>query len=247
MVQLLTKKVPSGCHISMFCLDELKSARNKREAYIGPDLPEPLMAETSSSPDKSLELAESLSMALLVVLNRLSPIQRAVFLLHEVFEYDYASISSIVDRSESNCRKIAQRARDIVREEKPLFEEDITRRNRLVQKFMEAVRDGDMPEIERLLAEDAVMYTDGGGKVAAALKPVQGAAKIAKFMVGVQKKTGAEYRATFKEINGEPGLILWMDNHFYGVWSFHIEGGRIKSLYSISNPDKLEHIKRTLR
>lgn len=234
--------------VNRICLDEIKSARNQREQYIGPYLPEPLLAEKSTSPDEVLELAESLSMALLVVLDRLTPVQRAVFLLREVFDYDYASISSVIDKSESNCRKIAQRARSLVREKRPEFDKNITEKNRLAHRFADAVIRRDMPEIERLLAEEAIIYTDGGGKVTAARKPVQGAEKIAKFMIGIQKGGGGRsYRIEFKEINGEPGMIIWEEEQLFNVWSFHIEGGKIKSIYVVLNPDKLKHVKKTLQ
>ena len=230
--------------VSRICLDEIKSARNRREQYIGPDLPEPLLAEKSDSPEEALELAESLSMALLVVIDRLTPVQRAIFLLREVFDYDYASISSIIDRSESNCRKIAQRARSVVREKRPEFDKNSNEQSHLVRRFVEAIRNRDMPEIEHLLAEDAIMYTDGGGKVTAARKPVQGAGKIAKLITGGPKELAQPYRIEFKEINGEPGMVLWAEEQLHNVWSFHIEKGKIKSIYVVLNPDKLEHIRR---
>lgn len=229
--------------VNRLCLDEIKSARNQRERYIGPDLPEPLLAERSGSPQDALELAESISMALLVVLDRLTPVQRTVFLLREVFDYDYASISSIIDRSESNCRKIAQRARSRVREKKPEFSKNFTEQNQLVRRFAEAVKDRDMQKIERLLAEEAIMYSDGGGKMPSARKPVEGAGKIAKFMVGIQKGGVSTYRIEFKDVNGEPGMLLWVEEQLYSVWSFHIEEGKIMSIYAVLNPDKLVHVK----
>lgn len=244
MEQIRSPKAWLSKVVHRICLDEIKSVRNKKEQYIGTDLPEPLVAERGSSPEEAVELAESLSMALFVVLDRLTPVQRAVFLLHEVFDYDYASIASIINRTEPNCRKIAQRARNLVREKRPEFDKNTPEQERLVRLFAEAVKDRDMQGIERLLAEDAILYSDGGGKVTAARQPVQGAGKIAKFMVGVQKKGVPPFRIGFKAINGEPGMMMWVDEQLYNVWSFHIEGGKIKGIYVVLNPDKLGHIKR---
>lgn len=229
--------------LSRNCLDEIKSARNRREQYVGPDLPEPLFAERSDSPQEALELAESLSMALLIVLDRLNSVQRAVFLLREVFDYDYAAISSVIDRSESNCRKIAQRARSLVRERRPKFERNIAGQYKLVHRFAEAVKDRDMKGIERLLADEAIMYSDGGGKVAATRKPLLGPEKIAKFLIGVQKGAVQNYHIEFKEINGEPGMIFRVEGQVNNVWSFHVEDDKIKSIYVVLNPDKLKHIR----
>lgn len=233
--------------VNRICLDEIKSARNRKEQYVGPDLPEPMFTERTHSPEEALELAESLSMALLFLLDKLNPVQRAVFLLHEVFDYDYGSISSIIDKSESNCRKIAERARNLVREKRPEFDKNGNEKSHLIRSFVEAIRNRDMPKIEHLLAEDAIMYTDGGGKITAARKPVQGVEKIAKFITGGPKELAQPYRIEFKEINGEPGMVLWAEEQLHNVWSFHIEKGKIKSVYVVLNPDKLEHIKKSVQ
>ena len=228
--------------VSRICLDEIRSARNRKEQYIGTNLPEPLFAGKGDSPDKALELAESLSMALLVVMDRLTPVQRAVFLLREVFDYDYAAISSVIDKSEPACRKIAQRARDLVRENKPEFDKNTNGQNQLVQRFVEAVKERDMKEIERLLAEEAIIYSDGGGKVTAARKPIQGAEKIAKFLTGIQKGVPPNYQIEYREVNGETGIVFRIEERLHSVWSFHIESGKIKGIYVVLNPDKLRHI-----
>ena len=228
--------------VSRLCLDEIKSARRRKEQYVGPDLPEPLFAERSKSPQEALELAESLSMALLVVLDKLNPVQRAVFLLREIYDYDYAAISAIVERSEENCRKIAQRARDLVRKTRPKFERVSAGQAHLVNQFVNAVTSRDMRKIESMLAKDAVMYSDGGGKVSASRKPIPGSEKIAKFLVGIQKGAVQSYRIDFREINGEPGMIFWVEDRVFNVWSFHIEEGKIKSIYVVLNPDKLRHL-----
>lgn len=235
--------------VSRICLDEIKSARNRKEQYIGPDLPEPILMSERETPEEKMELAESLSMALLVVLDQLTPVQRAVFILREVFDYDYASVAEMINKSESHCRKIAQRARDQIREGKPRFERRVTGQHKLVTTFIEAVLDrGDLSEIESMLAEEAVLYSDGGGKVTAARKPVAGAGKIAKFLVGIQKQAPAEDKwwIEFRDINGEPGMLLWLEGEIYNVWSFHIEGNKIQSIYVVLNPEKLEPLKKEL-
>lgn len=231
--------------VNRICLDEIKSARNRREQYIGPDLPEPiLMDHDSDIPDEEMELAESLSMAMLVVLDQLTPVQRAVFILREIFDYDYDTIADIVQKSESHCRKIAQRARDQIQNHQPRFQKNHAEQQQLVGAFLEAVEDGDLSEIESMLAEEAILYSDGGGKVTAARKPVAGAAKIAKFLVGIQKQVPAETEWSIerKQVNGEPGMIVRMDGELYNVWSFHVEEGRIQSIYTVLNPDKLQRV-----
>ncbi len=165
--------------INRICLDEIKSARYRKEEYIGPDLPEPMTAQRSDSPEEIAEMAESLSMALLVLLEKLTPVQRAVFLLREVFDYDYASVAEIINKPEAHCRKIAQRARDQVQDGRPRFERNRAEQNKLVKAFFKAVQFGDISEIESMLARDAILYSDGGGKVTAARKPVAGASNIA--------------------------------------------------------------------
>lgn len=232
--------------VSRICLDEIKSARNRREQYIGPDLPEPLLTSGESPPDEKMELAESLSLALLMLLDELTPVERAVFLLREVFDYDYGSVSDIIQKSEANCRKIAQRARDHLREKRPGFERKPEIHHQLVNSFIEAIKDGNLSQMESLLAEEAILYSDGGGKVTAARKPVAGAKKIAKFMVGIQKGIPAStnWWTEYREVNGEPGMLVWMEGELNNVWSFHVEKGKIRSIYVVLNPDKLEHLKK---
>jgi len=232
--------------VSRICLDEIKSARNQKEQYIGPSLPEPFLVAESETPEEKMELAESLSMALLFVLEQLNPVQRAVFILREVFDYDYASIAEIINKSESHCRKIAQRARESVQEKKPRFEKNTTKQRELVKTFTKAMQDGELAEIERMLAEEAIIYSDGGGKVAAARKPVAGAAKIAKFLTGLRKRVSQTLHVEFADVNGEPGIILYLDKQLNSVWSFHIEDDKIQSIYAVLNPEKLKHLRSNL-
>lgn len=234
--------------VSRICLDEIKSAKNRREQYIGPNLPEPVLIAKNDSPEENVEMVESLSMAMHVVLEQLTPVQRAVFILREIFDYDYASVAEMVDKSEAHCRKIAQRARDQVRGNKPQFERSTNRQHELVKTFIEAVQQGDLSEIESMLAEEAIMYSDGGGKVTAARKPVKSAAKIAKFLVGIQKQAPEPFKwqIDFMKINGEPGMVLWLDGELFNVWSFHIENNVIQGIYVVLNPDKMEYLKNSI-
>lgn len=230
------------------CLDDLKKASHQRENYIGPNLPEPLLEAPVQTPEEEMELAESLSMAMLMVLNELSPIQRAVFILRELFEYDYESISGIINKSTAHCRKIAQRARNQIRNQKPQFERKSSEQQNLVKELLKAVQQQDLKEVEALLAGDSILYSDGGGKVTAARKPIYGSNKIARFMIGIQKQApqGKKWWLEYSAVNGEPGMIIWIEGEVYNVWSFHIEDGKIKSIYVVLNPDKLETAKRQL-
>jgi RNA polymerase sigma-70 factor (ECF subfamily) len=233
--------------VSNICLDELKSAKNRREEYFGPNLPEPFLTADEETPETKIELAESLSMALLVVLEQLNPMQRAVFILHEVFDYPYASIADIVDKSEANCRKIAQRARESVQEKKPGFEKNVVEQHELVTFFIDAMQDGRQAEMENMLAKEAILYSDGGGKAAALPKPLAGAGKIAKFLISMQNKVREEVaesdRIEFVNINGEPGVMWYFDEQLHNVWSFHVENRKIQGIYAVLNPDKLENLK----
>ena len=229
--------------VNNICLDELKSAKNQREEYIGPNLPEPVLTVGSESPLAEVELAESLSMAMLVVLEQLTPVQRAVFLLREVFDYDYTAIADIVHKSESHCRKIAQRARDRIKKKRPSFEKRRKDQHQLVSAFVEAVKEKDISRIESMLAKEAVLYSDGGGKVAAARKPVEGAEKIARFLVGIQKLVTQNIRLELTDVNGEPGMIIYLDGRLYNIWSFYAYERKIRNIYVVLNPDKLRHLK----
>ena len=220
-------------------IDELRSARARRETYVGPWLPEPLVTE--ETPD-TVELAESLSMAFLVLLERLSPIERAVFLLHEVFEFEYAEIARMVDKTEVNCRQLLARARRRVGAPGARFKADPAQAQRLTQRFTEASVAGDLDGLVALLAEDITLWADGGGKTpGAALKPVRGATPVARFVLGVMRRfvpAGTTLRPA--EINGQPGFIAYVSGRALSALIFDIRDGRIHTIYAIGNPDKLQ-------
>lgn len=223
--------------VSRLCLDRMKSAQSRREQYVGTWLPEPMLASPSQS------IAEDLSVALLLTLERLSPLERAAFLLHDVFDMDYAEVAGAIDRSEAACRQLAARAREHVREERPRFETTEETRERLAAAFQTAMTTGDLQTIAQILADDAVFYTDGGGKRLAALNPIYGKDKILRFLVGVGTKTPLPKPENVErvDINGLPGFVVRTAE---GVETLALEiaNDRVVALYGIRNPDKLKHL-----
>jgi RNA polymerase sigma-70 factor, ECF subfamily len=225
-------------------IDHLRSARVQRERYVGAWLPEPLVTSQEPDPAGHAETADSLSLAFLVLLERLSPAQRAVFLLHEVFGYGYAEIAGILDKSEDNCRQIAARARRHVEAGRPRFEASRRQREELARRFFAAVDEGDTEGLVGLLAADAVLHGDGGGKAPALAAPVHGAERIARLLVGLARRgRAARMGARPAEINGHPGLLtLGPDGRLLGVLALDIADGRVQTVRTIVNPDKLRHL-----
>src|SRR5215217_5750481 len=219
----------------------LRTARMRRETYVGPWLPEPLVATDADAAYK-IELADSLSQAFLVLLERLTPLERAAFLLREVFDYDYAEIARIVERSEVTARQLVARARKHLAAGRPRFDADEAARDRLLERFIAASEEGDVEGLEALLAADAVLYSDGGGKVIAARRPIAGPARIARFMASVTQKArrGGVVERRLVRINGQPGSILRApDGAVFSVLSIDVAGGRIRAVRIVRNPDKL--------
>src|SRR5215211_3234170 len=222
--------------VTRLSIDQLRSARARRETYPGPWLPEPIV--TDSRPDD-----ESVSMALLVTLEALSPVERAVFLLHDVFDYGYEEIAEIVGKTRENCRQLAVRARRHVEARRPRFEPSREEREALAGRFFEAIREGDLDGLVELLAEDAVATGDGGGKAAARKTPLRGGAKVARFMLGLMRLAGREsYVFDFCEINGRPGALIRQHGRVVGTLCLEVADGRVTELLSVANPDKLRHL-----
>jgi len=222
--------------VTRLSIDELRSARSRRETYVGPWLPEPLV--TDSRPDD-----ESVSMALLVTLEALSPVERAVFLLHDVFDYGYDEIAEIVGKTRENCRQLAVRARRHVEARRPRFEPSREQREALAARFFEAIREGDLDGLVSLLAEDAVATGDGGGKAAARKTPLHGGAKIARFMLGLMRLAERDhYEFDFREVNGRPGALIRQDGRVISALSLEIADGKVTEFLSVANPDKLHHL-----
>ena len=224
--------------ISRVCLDQLGSARVKREQYVGPWLPEPL---AGTSPDIAETVADfdSLSLAFLVLLESLSPKERAVFLLHDVFGYDFASVGEIVGESDANCRQLAKRARARMNERRPRFEADQAQRERLTANFLRAVSTGDMPALIETLTDDVTVFSDGGGKVNAARKPVVGRDKVALFLTNLARLApeGTSFRV--EVINGQPGIVTLIEGAVRNVVTFDFASSGIRTIYIVVNPDKL--------
>ena len=191
-------------------INVLKSARARRESYVGPWLPEPLLEDPAPGPASRAELADSLSLALLVLLERLTPVERAAYLLREVFGYEYAQIAGIIEQTEVNSRQLVTRARKHLEASRPRFDADEAARDALLERFLAAAEEGDLEDLEELLAKDAVLYADGGGKVMAAQEPLFGAALIARYMAGVAqvRRAFGEFETRLVRVNGQPGRVL---------------------------------------
>ena len=221
--------------VSRLCLDRMKSATTRRELYVGTWLPEPMVV-TEIEPS-----ADDISVALLLTLERLSPLERAAFLLHDVFDMDYSAIAETLGRSEAACRKLAARAREHVREERPRFSASEEGRAKLTDAFVAAAAAGDFELIAQFLADDAVLYQDGGGKRPAAKHPIRGKDKIIQFFTAVKKSASPLEHVERACINGLPGFVVRTSAGIETI-SFEIADDRIIAIYSIRNPDKLRHL-----
>jgi RNA polymerase sigma-70 factor, ECF subfamily len=218
--------------ITRLCLNHLQSARVKREQYFGQWLPEPVFTASAADSYLAFEMSDSISMAFLFLLERLTPLERAVFLLREVFEYEYAEISRIVEQSEVNCRQILRRARQHVRQERPRFVPSHQQQEELIERFLQASAQGDMDGLLSLLSKEIVVYADGGGKTTAVPNPVYGAWNVVRFLLG-------DLVRQVMQINGAPALVSYLHGRPYSVLCFNIAGGEIRNIYIVSNPDKL--------
>ena len=230
---------------SRLAIDHLRSARVRRETYPGEWLPEPLLTdETALDGQRYVEEADSLSMAFLVLLEQLNPVERAVFLLRDVFDYGYDEIARIVGKSEGNCRQLAVRARRHIEAQKPRFEASRAQRERLAARFFEAVGDGDLDSLVELLAADVAVYGDGGGKAPSLPRPIFGRDRVTRLLLGLGaawRDLGMTVRRT--EINGQPGaMILDRSGGLVHVVTLDIADGAVQTVRSIVNPDKLRHL-----
>jgi RNA polymerase sigma-70 factor (ECF subfamily) len=231
--------------ITNLCIDRLRSAQVRREEYVGPWLPEPMLTDASADPAVGAELADTLSLAFLTVLERLNPVERAIFLLHDVFGYGFAEIAPIVGKSESNCRQLGRRSREHVHAARQRFAPSPSERERLTAEFLRACSEGDLPGLIALLSDDIAVWSDGGGKVQAARKPVLGAEKAANFLLrlvqfGVVEQ--ASYELT--EVNGQPSIVARIGDAPFGVVSLDITADRIAAIAIVVNPEKLRAITR---
>ncbi len=230
--------------VTRISIDVLRSARTRREEYVGDWFPEPLLVDPYEDPERSAELADSVSMAALLLLERLSPLERAVFVLREVFGFGFAEIASAVDRSEDACRQLAVRARRHMDDGRPRFEADRRARDELAARFFEAMRDGALDGLRDLLAADVQLIADGGGKAPQLARGLVGADNVARVlhaMVPPMVDVGVRFER--HEVNGQPGVIIRDgDGKLLTVWSLDVLDGRIQYIRAVLNPDKLGHL-----
>jgi RNA polymerase sigma-70 factor, ECF subfamily len=228
--------------VTRLCIDQRRMVETRKESYVGPWLPEPVVEPGPADPAEQLETAESVSLALLVVLESLSPVERAAYLLRRVFDYGYDEVSTILGKSEPTCRQLVSRAEEHIRERRPRFEPAPGEAERLTGEFLQACATGDLAGLVSILAADAVLYADGGGKVAAARIPIQGAERIARFFLGVTKKAlpGLEVRRV--RVNGRPGVVVLEASQVVNVITLDVSDGRIVTCFVVRNPDKLARV-----
>jgi RNA polymerase sigma-70 factor, ECF subfamily len=238
--------------VTRLAIDHLRSARVRRETYVGPWLPEPVAGADSAhelAPDAahSLLLTESLSTAFLLLLERLNPVERAAFLLHDVFDYDYEDVADIIDKSPANCRQIVRRAREHLRN-RPRFSADTDAQADLLQHFLQAAQQGEMTPLLEHLAADVTMWSDGGGKSPASPRPIHGVEKVLQILLNLYKQT-ANVEARTTQINGQTGWLILVAGALRGVMTFSYsreEPERVDAIYLVANPDKLARLAATL-
>jgi len=243
--------------ISRHCVDQLQLARRKRELYVGPWLPEPLLTEATpdeADPEKHVERDESISLAFLMLLEQLQPFERAVFLLREVFEYEYAEIAVVLGLSVVNCRQLFRRAKERVAEDRPRFRPSPERQRQLVQRFLAATQRGELQALTSMLAQDISFWADGGGKTQAARRPVHGRDAVAKLLIGIMRGVWQTLRATpedvrlsITDVNGEPALLVMLHDRLNTVFVISIAEEQIEGLRVIRNPDKLVYLQHQLQ
>lgn len=226
--------------ITRLCIDHLKSAKVQREEYIGPWLPEPIVGTKDAR--MTMELSESLSMAFLVVLESLNPVERAVFLLREVFNHDFDEIAAIVQKSAVNCRQIASRSKEHVASRRPRFEVTTKNHEHFVEEFMAACASGDLDGLMSMMTAEVVATSDGGGKTLAARRPIAGPYNVGRFLIGILKKAPAGIRFRTTQINGQAGIVVYHDGQPKNVITFDIVDGQLQNLYLVVTPDKLGNI-----
>jgi RNA polymerase sigma-70 factor (ECF subfamily) len=229
--------------ITRLCINQLQSARVQREEYVGEWLPEPLVTDLASDPLGIVKVDESLSMAFLFLLERLTPMERAVFLLREVFEYEYTEIAKVLGQTEANCRQILRRARQHVGDLRRRFDAPAREHSDLLARFLKATRSGDLQGLVDLLASDVVLHTDGGGKAIALPNEVQGADTVARTILQrMASNVPKEATGRLAKINGEPGFVGYVSGKPFSAITIEVRGGRIQGIYIVTNPQKLARL-----
>jgi RNA polymerase sigma-70 factor (ECF subfamily) len=224
--------------VTRLAIDRRRQIDARKEEYVGPWLPEPVV-EWNSPEANRVETAESVSLALMHVLETLTPTERAAYLLRTMFDYDYAEIAAVLEKSEPNCRQLVSRAQTHVRSERPRFEASVDDVRRITDEFLSACSTGDLAGLVRLLHDDAVMLSDGGGRATAARVPVVGADHVCRFFLGIFKKAPPTARIAPCRVNGQPGYAMYDGDELVTIMSLDVQDGRIKRLFMIRNPDKL--------
>jgi RNA polymerase sigma-70 factor, ECF subfamily len=232
--------------ITRLCMDQLHLARRKRELYVGPWLPEPILTATTpeaGDPERRVDMEESISIAFLMLLEQLQPFERAVFLLREVFEYDFAEIATMLGKTEAACRRSFSRAKIHLAEHRPRFPTSPQTHRQLISGFVQAVEQGEMTTLKNLLAEEVTLWADGGGKIKqAALRPITGRDVVARFSLGTKRFLPANARMEIAEVNGEPAMVVRSGSQALFVLSIEVEAGHIQAIRIIANPEKLARI-----
>jgi RNA polymerase sigma-70 factor, ECF subfamily len=229
--------------ITRLCINHLQSARVQREEYVGEWLPEPLVTDPASDPLGAVKVDESLSMAFLLLLERLTPMERAVFLLREVFDYEYAQIAEVLGQNEANCRQILRRAQQHVGDIRRRFDASAQQRNELLKQFIQATRKGELQGLVDLLSSQAVLHTDGGGKAIAVPSLVEGAENVAAIILNRMSTVVPRDLVTrLAQINGQPGIVSYRQGKPFSVLTLEIVDARIKAIYVVTNPEKLAHL-----
>ena len=228
------------------CMDQLHLARRKREQYVGPWLPEPIRtaeAPEAADPEKRVEMEESISLAFLVLLEQLQPFERAVFLLREVFEYEFAEIAMMLDKSEAACRRSFSRAKLHLTSHRPRFPASPEAHKQLLTAYFQAVQNGEMTALKDQLAEEVTLWADGGGKIKqAALRPIRGREAVARFSLGTKRFLPENSRFELEEVNGQAALIIRAGGQVFSILTIDVEQGQIQTIRIIANPDKLTRV-----
>ena len=235
--------------LTRLCLNQLQSARRRREQYVGPWLPEPIGTESmigateSANPEERMELYESVSLAFLSLMEQLQPVERAVFLLRDVFDYEYGEIAGFLGKSETACRQAFSRAKKHLADHRPRFAPSPEAHRQMLTSFLQAVQGGDMNGLMAMLADDVTLYTDGGGKArGAATRPVIGRDAVARFSMGGSRLVPQSATIAIEEINGEPSLVIRVGGRAFSVIAIEVDGQRIHGVRVIGNPDKLSRV-----
>jgi RNA polymerase sigma-70 factor (ECF subfamily) len=242
---IVSPKAFLGTIVTRLSLTRLQSAHAQRETYIGPWLPEPVLTERDSRliPTEQINLDDSLSMAFMVLLEELTPLERAVFLLREVFDYEYVEIAEMVGKEETACRQLLSRAKKHIAAHRPRFKPDREEHRRLLDRFMQVVQTGEMDGLMQLLADDVTLWADGGGKArGAALHPLHGREVVARFVVASTHFIAGDYHVELADINGEPAVVLRVGDEARVVLFITVARGQLQEIRAIGNPDKLKHV-----